>query len=531
MAVRLALLAAVSFVGVPIAQGQAERPLRQKPKVLAPDEYAVELVRTALPGLSFDLVQLGDRKVPSHVYMIPHGRRGAGVSRPVSAAGNDPQPGAAGVRGPFNPRRPVAPIMEGGEKPVAVPVAQAATKAKMEFAIRALPLRIGVISCSFPLNRQVEEFRRKLRLRTQREVLAEKVRGDKGEVWAAFGFRGLLVERAEFDPMKPAHRGRSARDWKPGEKDWEPLPLEDSYKWILLNVLRRVEEDPREYQPVIRAGLVMKMPVQLNPRAKYPDVTSRLKTIRTALTNHDRRQNKDAVLEHCLIRFLDMSDDDRYALEPGKTYRYRFKIRMANPNYSPTPAARKDTYPDLAKDKELVSDWNYVDKDLSVPADTFYYAVDVDPNNRMLRPSINETVFQFHRWVEQFRQKAKVDEMTPTGEWVIAKRVIIRRGEYLRTVTNDSEVPLKALTQHNFVVLPKVALPFGDETEWVDRQAVYPVLVDFEADEVLLLNPDGRVEARSRAADELDPVRVKRCDEYNLRIKNIKEKPAGVRPG
>ena len=53
-----------------------------------------------------------------------------------------------------------------------------------------------------------------------------------------------------------------------------------------------------------------------------------------------------------------------------------------------------------------------------------------------------------------------MDDRTPAGEWVVAPRVIIRRGEYLKTIA-PSEIPVKPLTHHHFVVMPNVPLPEG----------------------------------------------------------------------
>ena len=60
--------------------------------------------------------------------------------------------------------------------------------------------------------------------------------------------------------------------------------------------------------------------------------------------------NDVSPLEHCLVRFVDVS------LEAGKIYKYRFKVRMMNPNYSPNPKERKDTYPQYAEKKVLTSE-------------------------------------------------------------------------------------------------------------------------------------------------------------------------------
>ena len=64
--------------------------------------------------------------------------------------------------------------------------------------------------------------------------------------------------------------------------------------------------------------------------------------------------------------------------------RYRMKVRMANPNYSPKPEERKDTYPQFAKAKELESEWVEVPQTLVVPPDSMVYAAD----QRIVEPGI-----------------------------------------------------------------------------------------------------------------------------------------------
>ena len=92
---------------------------------------------------------------------------------------------------------------------------------------------IGRDERDVPARQVLAEVR--LRLEKHGDVLTERVRGNKDETWNSFQFRGFDVERAEFDPLRPSNRNVRPDDWKPKEEDWEELPIEDSYKWILIN--------------------------------------------------------------------------------------------------------------------------------------------------------------------------------------------------------------------------------------------------------------------------------------------------------
>lgn len=615
-----------AFLGVRLKDNK-----RQKPTILPPEDYAVECVRAQLPGLVFQVVDRGGRKEITHVTMLdapPMTAAGAmGAAGAIGAPGGAPPgfggllgqsggagalgaqggAGAGGQRPRYNPRKPKDPrATSGGLKTTEIEISQVDGKKDKVFAIRALPLRMGVITASFPYRKQVDEYRDKLRKNSRVDVLTETVVDSENKpLWNSFQFKGVIVERAEFDPAKPGNQGVLLENWKPREEDWLSLPIEDAYRWILVNVRRQVEDDPKEHFPVTQPGMALKFPKALDPGFKYPDLTTRLKgvsrTLKTLESLSQEEQKKaippsslsgrdfdifnpgantgsnqspppkpsdatvkdEFLIEHCLLRFLDINDDDQYVLKPGRAYRYRFKIRMANPNYSEKPSKRTDTYYDLAVDKEIVSDWNYVssrdsnnnylwDRDIVVPADTFYYATDspLPGTPKPPAPAPNEAVFQFHRWTEDYVAKPGATP-TPLGEWVIAPRVVIRRGEYVKSKAL-CEVPVKEINQLNFAVYPKEPITFGDELPWNgSTPGVYPVLVDFEGgrttyqryapprkegdttpppptyfddvkQEVLILLPDGRVEAHHGAVDEKDTTRIERVTNHTSRVNKLK---------
>ncbi len=75
-----------------------------------------------------------------------------------------------------------------------------------------------------------------------------------------------------------------------------------------------------------------------------------------------------------MVRALD------YTVEPGKTYRYRVRVRVANPNYQ-----RQDVAPGVDTETEfLVGPWSEITEMVRVPADVSLYA---------MRPSTTSNAF------------------------------------------------------------------------------------------------------------------------------------------
>lgn len=252
---------------------------------------------------------------------------------------------------------------------------------------------------------------------------------------------------------------------------------------------------------------------------------------------------KDTAIDHCLIRFFDVT------LEPGKAYRYRIKVKMANPNYSPTPKERKDTYPQFATDKELESDWVYVPKTVVVPPDSLIYAVDQaaierTPNWRGApTPNANEAVVQLQRWIEEYSPDTK-SLPRPVGDWVVATRLIIRKGEYVRRLEYKTPIPFKPLESRDLEVDEKSPLEMGDDTILVDFEGGKPTqyerviggepdkpkkefVNDQAAQELLLMTPEGKLITRASNVDAMDAGRMTRLAEYRKRVEDIRKKDKG----
>jgi hypothetical protein len=260
--------------------------------------------------------------------------------------------------------------------------------------------------------------------------------------------------------------------------------------------------------------------------------------------------------EYCLVRLVDPT------VEPGVVYQYRLRVRMANPNYGRNKEVASLQY---AQAKELPADdtkWYVVPDQVKVPPDLHYYAVDqldLDGGrnkykgiNRDVSVTKDRTALQLHRWLEGFAPKGSTETM-PVGEWVVAERVLINRGEYVGG-RQRIEFPYWRPTQEQFVIAtepgatrraPGVMVSFrptrpdGRDTVLVDfdggnldyKRVVsrdedgkpkYQPVRDASASEVLLLTPDGKLLAHEGAEDAKDKVRIDRLKQVHDRIKEVK---------
>jgi len=288
-------------------------------------------------------------------------------------------------------------------------------------------------------------------------------------------------------------------------------------------------------------------------------------TLSSRTSQEGTNTEQSYIPDYVLVRVVDVH------IEPGKHYRYRLKIRMANPNYQRSDVAS----PEYKERKFLESnDWYELPQIVNVPPEMFYYVVDEaqgmsqrdinalpheSAQYRLLRarapsPTSEQVVFQFHRWVESTQLSSKDTEPIFVGEWAVADRVFVARGEYIGRKVNV-DVPIWKFTQNKFI-LPVVenqrnSRRFGRQPDTgidIDFGQDPPennlILVDFEggrglsipspfaanknitedsAVEVLMLSPDGKLLARNSAKDTNDEERKKRREEVFKRIQEVRE--------
>ncbi len=216
--------------------------------------------------------------------------------------------------------------------------------------------------------------------------------------------------------------------------------------------------------------------------------------------------------KYVLVRLFDFN------IEPGKTYEYRMRVRMANPNYGHKDVASQGIAIDRELNEKKPTD-KPVDNDkdfyvlpaapdskepmkVTVSPDLFYYALDQaklddkDPKIKEkekdkdkdappklpLQPvnPATQTVLQIQKWVD-FLTVKRIDY--PIGDWVIAERVVATRGEPIGR--QRVEVPYWRRQQDRFTMAADQTPKAGDKkyVATVDVPFVpdgkEPILVDF----------------------------------------------------
>jgi hypothetical protein len=260
--------------------------------------------------------------------------------------------------------------------------------------------------------------------------------------------------------------------------------------------------------------------------------------------------------DHCLVRLIDLT------IEPGKIYQYRIQVRMGNPNYHRPDVAS----PAYAADKELKSErWFEIPQRVVVPPELVYYAVDQKtlesnykgPHQYESLDHARQVVLQAHKWLETVPTRDNLKDPLLVGEWAVAERLPVFRGEYIGR-KERVEFPFWKATQEDYVVASdsstKTRHPGIDVSFGYDRpDGREAVLVDFEggkqeyervvskiddqvstrkvndsdAMEIVILTPDGRLLSRDGARDANDSVRTDRLKKVRDRLKEIKDKAQG----
>jgi hypothetical protein len=258
--------------------------------------------------------------------------------------------------------------------------------------------------------------------------------------------------------------------------------------------------------------------------------------------------------EYCLLRFIDVT------VEPGKTYEYRFQIKVKNPNYE---RVNEVAYKDLAKDRIIKSKWFEVGKRITIPNDFQYYAVDMKEIDRKQWerypvPQKDQVAMLLERWVDHFNPSdGRGAEDYPIGDWAV-QQVNFSRGEYVggkyltqMAIWDFYEEEFVLATRPNSRNQRSVMMPFTES----DTEC--PILVHFEGGtvtfskpderrpvedvgiprEVVLLSPEGKLIVRNSVDDRENKAREEhlnswwnRIDEVNKKAKEKKDAEKGTNP-
>jgi hypothetical protein len=247
--------------------------------------------------------------------------------------------------------------------------------------------------------------------------------------------------------------------------------------------------------------------------------------------------------EYCLIRFYDA------VVDPGRTYEYRYQIKMRNPNKD---RPKEVAYKDLADKALVLSPWFEVGQRVTIPADFHFYAVDTkelevtSKGGKYVGPR-DQVVLQLQRWVDLYNAADKRDPQ-PVGDWAVADQVRFSRGEFIGG-TQSIEMPVWSWFDEKFVIAsdPNARRQKKVPVQFTESDSQCPVLVDFSSSpatytkpeerravedkdvprELLLLSPEGRLFVRNSVNDAGDSDRKEHFEWWKQRvsdIKNAKEK-------
>jgi hypothetical protein len=152
-------------------------------------------------------------------------------------------------------------------------------------------------------------------------------------------------------------------------------------------------------------------------------------------------------IEYALFRFIDLD------VQPGKTYAYRTRLVLANPNYG--VEARHLVNPASSKEKQRISDPSAVTQVVSIPHDTHFLGLAVSPVTPS-KPDPSGRMTVVH-WVDTNGVEAYLDHQCmrgfvgdfPTKGWKYPglqkpKKMPKKDKEMAAVAAHEGEVPAKA---------------------------------------------------------------------------------------
>jgi hypothetical protein len=254
-------------------------------------------------------------------------------------------------------------------------------------------------------------------------------------------------------------------------------------------------------------------------------------------------ESPDGLPDKVVLRFVDAG------LEPGKAYQYYVQVLLKNPNFG---KKKEVAYPSLAEKKILDNGPWVLTPPVFVPPDYAFYFVNTDPKNLVSKKvKLGNDTTQIQTWQLPVQIHQLVDDSTPTdptdrghriGDWVVAERLLLARGDLIARPRVQIEAPYWNPAENQFVLGSRMATAKGKRTKEVPTIPVdfglpddaSPVLVDFwggkatEANvEALVLTADGRLAVRSSHEDadaesDIGRERLRRYETWRARLESIR---------
>ncbi len=267
-----------------------------------------------------------------------------------------------------------------------------------------------------------------------------------------------------------------------------------------------------------------------------------------------------AHLAKLLIRFIDID------VQVGKTYRYWIQVRVDNPNFQAKEVAAMD----MAAVEELVSGYPgqgvfTPTPTITIPGEMFYYDVDqfplhASPSKLKLgdtgAANIEHIPVQVHRWIDRVTGG---DREHAIGDWVVAERLMVKRGEFLGRADVLVEVPEWVLKAGKFELatsLQKRRTTHAIPVSFLPQNSQPSLVVDFSggrhdkykaqktglgmrdeaAVELLILDASGKLILHESNDDALNPLRQEHYRRWVQRLDRVGNHGdgggnQGMRPG
>ena len=352
--------------------------------------------------------------------------------------------------------------------------------------------RAVLIEGSFPHGEQMDEIAKAIkadksnlevfykRLEVQRRLIlprGEKLRDGKvlteDHVW-------FPTERT----MKPLKALPDSQvDEKAAEAGWMKVDLEPLFPYLRYTVEWEEETNPIK-QHLIDVGVKLAMSLPKLVHGNYPDLFKELPDLQATVDKFEQEgknklppakkhkdlersedfdpfggggtrkddapgagtgnppkgsgdQGKDKVdylmPDFCTVRFLDLTLDLKEA--PGKTYEYRVRIVLRNPNYKQVELV---AVPDFAKLEEIPGPWSAPVR-VTMPDEAYVYAEErpsksIAPRDYDLKDRVP---VQVHKWLGNVHRHTGALERV--GEWWV-DHILAGRGEFIGRNMNSATV-------------------------------------------------------------------------------------------
>jgi hypothetical protein len=259
-------------------------------------------------------------------------------------------------------------------------------------------------------------------------------------------------------------------------------------------------------------------------------------------------------IDSLLLRFIDVD------IEPGRTYEYRIRVRMLNPNFGrPSEVSN----PADAKVERIYSKYFAIDEknsNITIPPEQFVYAVDVGAyrktidetytnKERDLRDRLQvkdgQAVVEICRWLPSVTLETGT-QREPVGAWVVAD-MPVGRGEYIGRKTYI-KLPLWSSERKSYILreisgnagkagFSQWHLPKG----WLVNFVTPDILVDFHGGriqtragtktfyedaetELLIVSPEGKLTVKKSQIDEKDKDRNAIVSVWNRWVTEVEKR-------